>query len=195
MVYAWSVLSTPIAAEFTSWTKAQLSLTFTIVMILFCIGSLLCGLLSGKLSAKMSVRIGAVLFLLGFFLASRTQSVAMLYIGFGVLCGLSSGLCYNAVMSTMVRWFPDRPGLISGVLLMGFGGGSFIIGKLYQAWTPTGSAAGGSASWCWASSFSWCWLSALSSCGARRGFRRPGRQERQDRRQGRRAATISLWKW
>ena len=136
LVYAWSVLSTPIAAEFADWSKAQLSMTFTIVMIMFCIGSLLCGLLSGKLSVKMSVRIGAVLFLLGFFLASRTQSLAMLYIGFGVLCGLSSGLCYNAVMSTMVRWFPDRPGLISGVLLMGFGGGSFIIGKLYQAWTP-----------------------------------------------------------
>lgn len=103
LVYAWSVLSTPIAAEFADWSKAQLSMTFTIVMIMFCIGSLLCGLLSGKLSAKMSVRIGAVLFLLGFFLASRTQSLAMLYIGFGVLCGLSSGLCYNAVMSTMVR--------------------------------------------------------------------------------------------
>ena len=136
LVYAWSVLSTPIAAEFADWSKAQLSMTFTIVMIMFCIGSLLCGLLTGKLSAKMAVRIGAVLFLLGFFLASRTQSLAMLYIGFGVLCGLSSGLCYNAVMSTMVRWFPDRPGLISGVLLMGFGGGSFLIGKLYQAWTP-----------------------------------------------------------
>ena len=136
LVYAWSGLSTPIAAEFADWSKAQLSMTFTIVMIMFCIGSLLCGLLTGKLSAKMAVRIGAVLFLLGFFLASRTQSLAMLYIGFGVLCGLSSGLCYNAVMSTMVRWFPDRPGLISGVLLMGFGGGSFIIGKLYQAWTP-----------------------------------------------------------
>ena len=136
LVYTWSVLNTPIAAEFADWSKAQLSMTFTIVMIMFCIGSLLCGLLTGKLSAKMAVRIGAVLFLLGFFLASRTQSLAMLYIGFGVLCGLSSGLCYNAVMSTMVRWFPDRPGLISGVLLMGFGGGSFIIGKLYQAWTP-----------------------------------------------------------
>ena len=51
LVYAWSVLSTPIGAEFTGWTKAQLSLTFTLVMILFCIGSLLCGLLAGKLSA------------------------------------------------------------------------------------------------------------------------------------------------
>lgn len=82
--------------------------------------------------------LGAVLFLAGFFIASRCQSPLTLYLGFGVLCGLGSGLSYNAVMSTMVRWFPDRPGLISGVLLMGFGGGSFLIGKLYQAWTPAG---------------------------------------------------------
>lgn len=136
LVYAWSVLSTPIAAEFTAWTKAQLSLTFTLVMIFFCIGSLLCGLLSGRLSAKNAVRLGAALFLTGFFLASRCHSPLTLYLGFGVLCGLGSGLSYNAVMSTMVRWFPDKPGLISGVLLMGFGGGSFLIGKLYQAWTP-----------------------------------------------------------
>ena len=132
LVYAWSVLSTPIAAEFTGWTKAQLSLTFTLVMILFCIGSLLCGLLAGKLSAKNAVRLGAVLFLAGFYIASRCQTPLTLYLGFGVLCGLGSGLSYNAVMSTMVKWFPDKPGLISGVLLMGFGGGSFLIGKLYQ---------------------------------------------------------------
>ena len=138
LVYAWSVLSTPIAAEFTGWTKAQLSLTFTLVMILFCIGSLLCGLLAGKLSAKNGVRVSAVLFLAGFFIASRCQSPITLYLGFGLLCGLASGLAYNGVMSTMVKWFPDKPGLISGVLLMGFGGGSFLIGKLYQAWTPAG---------------------------------------------------------
>lgn len=138
LVYAWSVLSTPIAAEFTGWTKAQLSLTFTLVMILFCIGSLLCGLLADKLSAKNAVRVSAVLFLAGFFIASRCQSPITLYLGFGLLCGLASGLAYNGVMSTMVKWFPDKPGLISGVLLMGFGGGSFLIGKLYQAWTPAG---------------------------------------------------------
>ena len=138
LVYAWSVLSTPIAAEFTGWTKAQLSLTFTLVMILFCIGSLLCGLLAGKLSAKNAVRVSAVLFLAGFFIASRCQSPITLYLGFGLLCGLASGLAYNGVMSTMVKWFPDKPGLISGVLLMGFGGGSFLIGKLYQSWTPAG---------------------------------------------------------
>ena len=127
LVYAWSVLSTPIGAEFTGWTKAQLSLTFTLVMILFCIGSLLCGLLAGRLSAKNAVRLGAVLFLAGFFIASRCQSPLTLYLGFGVLCGLGSGLSYNAVMSTMVRWFPDRPGLISGVLVGGPLGRRLIV--------------------------------------------------------------------
>ena len=129
LVYAWSVLSTPIGAEFTGWTKAQLSLTFTLVMILFCIGSLLCGLLAGRLSAKNAVRLGAVLFLAGFFIASRCQSPLTLYLGFGVLCGLGSGLSYNAVMSTMVRWFPDRPGLISGVLTaaISLGGYSYMV--------------------------------------------------------------------
>ena len=129
LVYAWSVLSTPIGAEFTGWTKAQLSLTFTLVMILFCIGSLLCGLLAGKLSAKNAVRLGAALFLAGFFIASRCQSPLTLYLGFGVLCGLGSGLSYNAVMSTMVRWFPDRPGLISGVLTaaISLGGYSYMV--------------------------------------------------------------------
>lgn len=138
LVYAWSVLSTPIAAEFTEWSKAQLSLTFTLVMIMFCVGGLMCGILAGRLSARNAVRTGALLFLVGFFVASRAQAPLTLYLGFGILCGLGSGVSYNAVMSTMVKWFPDKPGLISGVLLMGFGGGSFLIGKLYQAWTPAG---------------------------------------------------------
>ena len=51
LVYAWSVLSGPIAAEFPRWTTAQLSLTFTIVMSFFCLGGLTCGALSGGLPA------------------------------------------------------------------------------------------------------------------------------------------------
>ena len=133
LVYAWSVLSGPIAAEFTQWTKAQLSLTFTLVMICFCIGCMICGFTLKKISARTFVWASAVLFLVGFFLASRTQSLPMLYIGFGIMCGLASGMGYNAVMATIVKWFPDRPGLIGGVLLCGFGGGSFIIGKLYMS--------------------------------------------------------------
>lgn len=137
LIYAWSVLVTPISQEFPSWSNTSLSLTFTICMTLFCIGGLLGGILQKKIDVKINVWISAVLFLTGFFIASKAQNIITLYIGYGVLAGLASGLAYNSVMSTMSKWFPDKQGLISGILLMGFGLGSFIIGKVYQAYTPS----------------------------------------------------------
>ena len=84
LVYAWSVMSVPIAAEFPQWTKAQLSLAFTIVMIVFCLGQLLCGVLAGKMSARVNVWVAAVCFLAGFYLASRAQSPLARYLAFVV---------------------------------------------------------------------------------------------------------------
>ncbi len=136
LVYAWSVLSGPIAAEFPQWSAAQLSLTFTIVMSFFCIGGLVGGFLAGKVSQKVYLWVSAALFLVGFLLSANIRSLAMLYIGFGVICGFASGFSYNAVLATVGKWFPDKQGLISGILLMGFGISSFLIGKLYQVCTP-----------------------------------------------------------
>lgn len=136
LVYAWSVMSIPISEEFPHWTKAQLSLTFTIMMIMFCLGGMISGFLQTKFTPRVFVLASAVLFLVGFMLASRVTTMIGLYLAFGVLCGLASGIVYNAVMSTVGRWFPDKQGLISGVLLMGFGLSSFLIGKVYQAYTP-----------------------------------------------------------
>lgn len=136
LVYAWSVLSGPIAAEFPQWSAAQLSLTFTIVMSFFCIGGLVGGFLAGKVSQKVYLWVSAALFLVGFLLSANIRSLAMLYIGFGVICGFASGFSYNAVLATVGKWFPNKQGLISGILLMGFGISSFLIGKLYQVCTP-----------------------------------------------------------
>ncbi len=141
IIYAWSVLSAPIAAEFTEWTKAQLSLTFTITMILFCMGCLVGGFLSAKVSPRIYVAVAAVLFLIGFQMTACIHSVVMLYIGFGIISGFGSGLVYNAVMGTITKWFPDKQGLISGILLMGFGVSAFAVGKLYQALTPAETGA------------------------------------------------------
>lgn len=136
MVYAWSVLAQPIAGEFPSWTQAQLSLTFTITMLMFCVGCLAGGLLSRRMTPRLGIQVSALLFLAGFFLAAQISTPAGLYLTFGVLCGFASGFVYNVVMGTVSAWFPDKQGLLSGVLLMGFGLSSFIIGKLYQALTP-----------------------------------------------------------
>ena len=145
VVYAWSVMSGPIALEFSEaagktgagiWSTADISLAFTIVMIFFCIGCLVGGFLSAKVSARVYVYISAILFLVGFFLASGVQTCLMLYLSYGVICGFGSGLAYSAVMGTVGKWFPDRQGMISGILLMGFGISAFVIGKVYQATTP-----------------------------------------------------------
>lgn len=136
LVYAWSVLASPIAEEFPQWTQAQLSLTFTLVMTMFCVGCLVGGFLTAKLKPSLYIMISAAMFLAGFYLTSLSHSLISLYLSFGGLCGFASGFAYNAVMSSIGRWFPDCPGLISGILLMGFGIGAFIIGKVYQAYTP-----------------------------------------------------------
>ena len=138
LVYAWSVMSKPIGANNPDWTAAQLSLTFTLVMALFCVGCLIAGFLSKKVSPKIYLIIAGILFVVGFMIASLTgESPAMLYLGFGIFCGLGSGFAYNAIMSTMSQWFPDKQGMISGIMLMGFGLSAFIVGKLYAFITPT----------------------------------------------------------
>lgn len=138
LVYAWSVISSPIAAYFPDWTKAQLSLTFTICMAFFCVGGFVGGLLNGKVNVKICVWASAILFCIGFIIASRANSLSVLYFGYGMMGGFASGLVYNCVMSTILGWFPDKGGMVSGVLLFGFGFSSFLVGKVYQAVTGPG---------------------------------------------------------
>ena len=173
VVYAWSVMSGPIALEFSEaagksgsgiWSTAEISLAFTIVMIFFCVGCLVGGFLAAKVSARTYVYISAALFLIGFFFASGIQTKIMLYISYGVICGFASGMAYSAVMGTVGKWFPDRQGMISGVLLMGFGISSFVIGKVYQAFTPSDVAQIGN----WRASFRVLGIAAaivLAICG------------------------------
>jgi len=146
IVYAWSVMASPILKEFDSWTGAQISLAFTIMMIAFCVGNLVSGFLQKKSTPRVFILVAGLLFLIGFFIASRINSLIGLYLSFSVLCGIGSGLAYNTTMAVIGRWFPDRMGLINGIILMGFGFSAFIVGILYQAYTPP--AVGG-----WRSSF------------------------------------------
>ena len=107
-VYGWSVFAAPIGADFPQWSAAQLSLTFTICMAFFCLGGFAAGNLSKRIPVRVSVLISAALFLVGFFLVSRANSLPMLYVSYGVLCGTASGFAYNSVMSTMTKWFPNN---------------------------------------------------------------------------------------
>lgn len=135
-IYAWSILSAPIHAEFPQWSSAQLSLTFTICMTFFCLGGIGAGLISRRLPVRVNVILAGALFFIGFYIAAQAYTLPALYLGYGVLCGTASGFAYNSVMNLIPRWFPKRQGLISGVLLMGFGASSLIVGSVFTAVTP-----------------------------------------------------------
>lgn len=137
LVYAWSIFSRPIGREFPQWSVGNLSMVFTVCLFCFCAGGLLAGILSTKgWNFRNLLLSSAALFLGGFYLASRTYSLPGLLVSYGLICGLASGIAYNSVISTVSKWFGDKQGLISGILLMGFGFGSFLIGKVYTAFTP-----------------------------------------------------------
>lgn len=142
LIYGWSIFVVPLEAEF-GWQRTETSLTFTISIICYVLGNVSAGVLAKRIKPAILLRIAAALLLLGFGLASLVQELYQFYLAYGVCCGLGVGMCYNALMSTVNRWFPDKPGLISGILLMGFGCGGLALGSaaalLMQSmgWRPT----------------------------------------------------------
>lgn len=134
ILYGWSILKPPLAAQF-GWKPTQLSLNFTFTMCFFCLGGILGGLLMPKLGFRVTCLVSAALSCCGFVTVSMIQSgnVLLLFLGYGLLAGLGIGVAYSAIISTVSAWFPDRKGLCSGVLMMGFGASALVLGKLADA--------------------------------------------------------------
>ena len=130
ILYAWSILKAPLSEEF-GWTASQLALNFTLAMTFFCIGGLFGARISGKLGHRVALVIAGLLSALGFALTAYipVASIWMLYITYGVLAGTGIGIAYNVVISTVSAWFPDKKGVCSGCLMMGFGASALLLGN------------------------------------------------------------------
>lgn len=134
VLYAWSILKSPLATEF-GWSPSALALNFTLAMTFFCIGGLLGAQLSKRLGHRIALITAGVLSAAGFILTSvlNNVSVVMLYLTYGVLAGIGIGIAYNVVIGTVSAWFPDKKGLCSGCLMMGFGASALILGNVADA--------------------------------------------------------------
>ena len=139
LIYAWSIFRTPFSELFPGWSVTQMSMTFTISMIFFCLGGFAGGLMSRSLSVRTRFLISAVMLFVGFFAASFVNtanpggSLIMLYLFYGVFGGGGVGVAYNTVIGTINKWFPDKVGLASGIMLMGFGLGGLVLGSVVNS--------------------------------------------------------------
>ena len=125
-VYIWSVFKAPLMKLF-NWDAASTSLTYSITILMFAIGTIIFGKLQDKIGPKKVASLGGIMLAVGLLLASRTTSVVWLYISFGVIGGLGIGAGYVCPLATCVKWFPDKKGLITGLAVAGFGGGALVF--------------------------------------------------------------------
>jgi len=127
--YAMSVFMLPLEKEF-GWTRAQTSWATTIGLALLTAWFVVAGYIQDRRGPKLVAAIGGSLFSLGFFLASYTQSLTTFYVTAGVIAGTGSGFGYVVPMAVGSKWFPDKRGLVVGMMVGGYGAGSGIFGPI-----------------------------------------------------------------
>jgi OFA family oxalate/formate antiporter-like MFS transporter len=124
-VYAWSVFRVPLAKQF-GWSISEVTLTFTISIFVLGFAAFFGGLWLNRKGPRVVALTGGALYGLGIFLASFTHRLSWLYLTYGVVGGIGLGLAYIVPVAVLVKWFPDRRGLITGIAVGGFGAGALI---------------------------------------------------------------------
>ncbi|WP_181347645.1 OFA family MFS transporter [Thalassobacillus sp. CUG 92003] len=122
-VYAWSNFTNPLIDEF-GWSSSQVQFTFSLAILFLGLSAAFLGWFVEKYGPRVAGMTAAVFFGIGIFgsgLAVNAGSLWMLYFFYGVLGGVGLGIGYIAPVSTLVKWFPDRRGLATGMAIMGFG--------------------------------------------------------------------------
>jgi OFA family oxalate/formate antiporter-like MFS transporter len=126
-VYAWSVFRVPLVRQF-HWSIEEVTLTFTISIFVLSVACFFGGLWLNKKGPRVVALTGGFLYGLGVFLASfSANNLWWLYVSYGVVGGIGVGFCYIVPIAVLVKWFPDRRGLITGVAVGGFGAGALVF--------------------------------------------------------------------
>jgi OFA family oxalate/formate antiporter-like MFS transporter len=129
-VYAWSVFRIPLSKQF-HWTISQVTLTFTIAIFVLGFASYFGGLWQSRSGPRVVAITGGALYGIGVFLASfSADNLYWLYFSYGVIGGIGLGLGYIVPVAVLVKWFPDRRGLMTGIAVGGFGAGALVTAPI-----------------------------------------------------------------
>lgn len=129
-VYAWSVFRIPLTKAF-GWTISEVTLTFTIAIFVLGLAAFAGGLWMRRAGPRTVALAAGLLYGFGVFSASFAGGrLWWLYCSYGLIAGLGLGLGYIVPVATLVKWFPDRRGMITGLAVAGFGAGALITAPI-----------------------------------------------------------------
>ncbi|MFD6715514.1 MFS transporter [Micromonospora sp. TSRI0369] len=156
-VYATSVYKNSLIAHFDTGQTA-IGVIFSIAIVMLGLSAAVAGTWVEANGPRKAMFVSACFWAAGFLVGAlgiATGQLWLLYLGYGVLGGIGLGIGYISPVSTLIKWFPDRPGLATGLAIMGFGGGAMVASPLsrqllsfYDAGydpSDSGSTASGSA--------------------------------------------------
>ena len=123
--YVWTLFTRPWGSELGA-SPAAVQVTFSLLIVLQTFFSPAQGWLIDRFGPRLLISAGVILTGLGWMIASTVTTLTGLYLSYGVLAGLGTGIVYVGVVGLMVRWFPDRRGFAAGVVAAGYGMGAII---------------------------------------------------------------------
>jgi MFS family permease len=146
-VYAFSVFKNPLVERFDT-TPTAIAGVFSVAIVMLGLSAAFGGTWMERNGPRKAMALSAACFVTGLLVSAlgiATNQLWLLYLGYGVIGGIGLGMGYISPVSTLIKWFPDRAGLATGLAIMGFGGGAFIASalsnELLQAYTArTGDA-------------------------------------------------------
>jgi MFS family permease len=130
--YATSVYKTALVEHFDTSLTA-IGIIFSIAIVMLGLSAAAFGTWVDRNGPRAAMFTAAVFWSTGFLIGSlgiATEQLWLLYLGYGVIGGIGLGIGYISPVSTLIKWFPDRPGLATGMAIMGFGGGALIASPL-----------------------------------------------------------------
>ncbi len=131
-VYAWSFFQTMLVRQL-GWTNIETALAFSLAIFSLGVAAAWAGTALPRLGPKKLALAGSALFCGGYLIASLALSMdhlLLFYVGYGIVGGAGIGLGYVTPVATVAKWFPDRKGLATGTVVMGFGIGALLLSKL-----------------------------------------------------------------
>ncbi|WP_456072987.1 L-lactate MFS transporter [Enteractinococcus helveticum] len=131
-VYAFSVFKIPLMSRFDVG-EVSVGWIFSVAIAMLGLSAAFGGTWVEKAGPRKSMIVAGTAWVVGFFVAAlgiATGQLWMVYFGYGFIGGIGLGIGYIAPVSTLMKWFPDRPGLATGLAIMGFGGGALIASPM-----------------------------------------------------------------